>query len=88
MTQHREGRSIAVSKKRVKEHKSRPKTCPPQNFDNTLVKKNYTESDISIRISGIDFLIAQYSKLNNDLRDTFVHSNLNSTVLVDKIICI
>ena len=57
-------------------------------FDNTLVNKNYTESDISIRISGIDFLTAQYSKLNNDLWDTFVHSNLNSTVLVDKIICI
>ena len=62
--QHREGRSIAVSKKRVKEHKSMPKTCPPQNFNNTLVKKNYTESDISIRISGERFSDCTVFKIN------------------------
>ena len=85
MTQHREGRSIAVSKKRIEEHELRSKTCPPQNFDNKLVKKNYIENDISIRISSIDFLTALCSKLTNNLSDTFLHFNLNSTIFDNKI---
>ena len=80
--QHREGCSIVVSKKSINQggkHVLLKILIPNLSRKITL---RMTLWCFLIRISEIDFLTAQCSKLTNNLLDTFVHFNLNSAVLV------